>query len=307
MADPSAPASPQAPPSSSAETKAPPEGEKPAPEKSPEERAQEIEADLARKAYGLRKAEAKLRAEREEIAREKAEAQRLAEEAKKGAALKELDEFGLMEHVAKERGMTLEQLLKQVVSRYANGGKVTPEVEKEQMAAKVDALQAKLDAMEADAKARQEAELERQQLTEAETILNEVRGGFVEALSPEKHVFLSTFDQADVVEAAMRTANEYAEERGEMPELSDVLDYLEEVEAKKFEARALKAGYTKAQAAAMAAGTPAPAPERGPNGQFRPKVASNQQVAARGEAPAEWDRMTERERITRAGREVFGF
>jgi len=109
---------------------------------------------------------------------------------------------------------------------------------------------------------------------------------------------LASLEANRVAQAVLRVADDYAARTGDVPEVSDVLDYLENQERARFEAIAERAGYSKREAQAVAAEMAA--------GEPPPRPLTNAAAAERGSAPTDWRKMSERERIERAGREVFG-
>lgn len=227
------------------------------------------------------------------------------------------------------------------IARVQNGGQAT--VEQRVEAAEREAREAR------EAAAKLKAELEQQRSEEqaaherqaAEYRLNELRDTYASTIDENHHPFLSLLDPAEVAERGLFAANAYATQVGLVPPADEVIQFLEDQERAAFEARATKAGWTKAQAAAaVQAATAAPAPSGGvdtsdnpaparggltfshsadgapgaqaqgvtrdTSGRFVPRAATNSQAAARGTAPADWRGMSERERIARAGAEVFG-
>ena len=262
----------------------------------------------ARRAFALRRKARELEEKEQRLAAVEAKERAIAEREQKLAAMEGLDELAILEHEAKRRGITLEDLLRRGIARVANGGKPTPDMELQQAMELARKASDKAAALEEEMK-RRDLEAEQRRAFEAnEAMIDNYRSDAIESLDESSHPFLSTYSQDQVAEAALRAANEYAARTGQVPDAREVLDYLEEIERQSFEERAGRTGYTKAP--------PQPAPSvdevmtsRGSDGKFKIKGArtvSNSTAAARGSAPIDYRKLNPRERARAAAKEVFG-
>lgn len=319
----------------------------PEPEANHEAEAEARRLADARTAYALRQQEKQLGQQRAEL---EAQARQLAaekaERAKQLADEDALDEIALVEAIAKRTGKGVDDVVRGLIARVQNGGKATVEqqleaVSKEAREAReyAVALQAKLDRQAAE-------ELEYARMASQEAYLNQLRDGYASAIDENHHPILSTLDPAEVAERGLVAANAYVMQGYPMPTSQDVLEYLEKVERTDFEARAAKAGYSKAQiAAAVATGEADGASSAGSHevdaSDYSPyargglqfgsaadagyvplaqgvkrdaagryvaprTTVTNNDAAARGSAPIDWSSLDERDRTALAGREVFG-
>lgn len=271
---------------------------------------------------------------------DEADAARKAREAEES----QLDEIALLEAIAKRKGTTLDAVVRGAIARVQNGGQAT--VEQQIAEAKAAAEEARAEAR----RLREESEAARQQAERAaneaavEARINAFRDAYAGGIDESQHPFLSMEDPAAVAERGLAVANSYAEETGMVPATEEVLEYLEQLERVRFENKATKAGWTRAQIEAVAPGaaaaqapaavggvdtseSPAPATRGGllfghsadgapgassngvvrdGTGRFLPRTVTNNAASARGAAPVDWRNMSERDRIAAAGREVFG-
>lgn len=292
-----------------------PEGQEPSGEGEPNAEPDEAaRRENARVAYSLRQREVQLREREarlaaEERARTEAQAKREQEEKELAA----LDELSLLERIAKKTGKPLETVLRNAIARAANGGKPTPEMEAQaekdrlaQLEAKQKELDEKLLKSEQDRQAR-EAQARYEQT------LADIRDEYATAIDASLHPFLAALEPSEAVHKAMLIANEYATRTGQLPETNDLMEYVETQEREAFEARAAKVGYARAAkenpegaAAAAAAATPPPPVAAALPTKGAKKVVSNRAAAARGTPPVDYRKMSERDRVAAAGREVFG-
>lgn len=235
-----------------------------------------------------------------------------------------------MEAAAKARGISLEEFLRHGVNQMSNGGKPTPEILAEQASREAAEAKSELEKYRKEEQERREnAEKEAAAQRQA-AFLHDFRNDLADAIDVNKHPILSASEDAEeVLEKAMVLADNYARNTGRLPVIDSVIDELESREARKFEGYARKLGYSKAQIqeelelAAAEGRKPAVDPAqltdgygdrdsqepkmvRDGSGRFVPRVVSNDRAAARGAAPIDWSKLSERERIEMAGREVFG-
>jgi len=223
------------------------------------------------------------------------------------AELEKLDELALLEKRAKASGRSLEDVLRHIITRVANGGKETQEDRetrlereaKEARAAAEEAKQAVKDWTE-----KQEAAAI---MAANERIIMDYRDDALSTLSEELHPHLSTVDPEYVARRALQVADQVAGAEGVVPDVADVLQFLEDEEREQFEKRAARLKYSR--------GEQKPAPVelgRGPDGRFQPakqappRNVTNQMSASRTQSPIDWSKLSERERIELAGEEVLG-
>lgn len=143
--------------------------------------------------------------------------------------LEEMSEDALLEAVAKRKGLSLDQLVKRAIGRIANGGKANLEDEVADLKRQRERdAQAKLD----EAKQRDE-EAERNSQAAVDTFIS----GTLELISEDAHPLISDLDTAELSRRVFAVANEYATKTGRAPDRREVLEYLEQQEHARTQAR----------------------------------------------------------------------
>lgn len=299
----------------------------------------------SRTAYALRQQERQLAQQRAEL---DAQAKQLAAEReareKQRAAEEALDEIALVEDIARRTGRGVDEIVRGLIARVQNGGKATVEQQLEVVSKEAREAREAAAKLREELEARARGEASAAELARQEAFLNSLRDDYAAAIDENHHPILSTLDPADVAERGLIAANAYVSQGYAMPTAQDVLEYLENVERAEFEARATKAGYTRAQIAAATAAPETVAPpaaggvdasdwsppargglqfgsaadagsvslsqgvQRDASGRYvAPRTTvTNNDAAARGTAPIDWRSLDERDRTALAGREVFG-
>lgn len=143
-----------------------------------------------------------------------------------------LSEDALLERVAQRKGLTLDQLVKRAITRIANGGKPNPEDVVHDVKRELEQLkQAKVD------EAKQgDAEAERR----AEAAVTQYINGTLELITEDAHPFLADVEATELGRRVRAVAEEYASKTGKAPDPREVLDYLEQQEGARFNARAAR-------------------------------------------------------------------
>jgi hypothetical protein len=290
-----------------------PESAQPQPPAQPSEpTAQEIQRENARIAYALRQEERRIAAEKAEIeaARKKLDEELNASKSAERDFLK-LDPLSALERLSKERGIPFEVLMRDAIARMSNGGKPTPEQEMEDLKRRLQEQDERWEASKREREEREAREAQAAQEAQREQILANFRDEFASLIDENHHPYLSTLDTRDTVERAMREANEHARLYGEVPDFGEVLDELERQEKESFDARAMRRGYARQDSPPPQTHGNDPRVDeammqRDASGRFTPRVVSNATASARGSAPVDWKKLSDRERLERAGEEVFG-
>lgn len=259
--------------------------------------AEKARKEAARAAFALRQREQKLKAREAEVERIVQREKEIAAREAELSELQQADDISLLERVAAAKGVKLEDLLRRSIQKLANGGEPTQEMVEQAMRDELASVRKRLEEFENREK-EAARELEKQRIrSENERFLAQYRDATASAISADEHPILSAYDPTQIVMAAMRVADDYAGKTGEVPDVGEVLAYLEEQERTRYETIAKRVGSraTPEEMAAAAAAGKSPA-----------RVVTNAAAASRGAAPVDYRAMTERERISAAAAEVFG-
>lgn len=233
-----------------------------------------------------------------------AEAERIKQAAEaKERELKELldaDELTMLEKLAERRGRSVDDVLRRAISRITNDGQLTPEQREADILRRVEAAEKRHNEL----MARIEAEESKRAAAAAEaefvSFLNDYRGAAISALDEKTFPVLSAFDADEVADSVITVANTVADRTGEIPDVAQVLAYLERQEQAKIDRVAGRVGYSKQPQPSTQ--PQQPAPKRDVSGRFLPAAVPNQVAAERGAAPPDFSRMSERERLAEAGK-----
>lgn len=169
------------------------------------------------------------------------EVERRAEQRAKDAEARELklkqaeqefesmSEDALLEAVAKRKGMTLDELVKRGIQRIANGGKPQPDHELDDVKRKLSKLeQDKL----AEAKQREE-DAARNSQAAVDTFISST----LDLITEDAHPLISDLESSELSRRVLAVAEAYASKTGRAPDRREVLDYLEQQELARTEAR----------------------------------------------------------------------
>lgn len=236
------------------------------PSQAPESSSPEPAAENARVAYALRRRERALAEREAKFSDLDQRAKELEAREKETGDLASLDEWQLLQRIAKIKGLPESEIIKRGIARVANGGKANPEHEVED--ARTLAQKAR------DEAAALKAEIERRDAEAITARERELIHGYmrsaVESVDTEKHPLISDYDQNTVARMAINVANRVAAKTGEVPAVADVLEYLEKQERTALERRLerhhSRLGYAKPQAETPAAPTNGASPGAVTNG-----------------------------------------
>ena len=206
----------------------------------------------------------------------------------------------MLEKLAERRGRSVDDVLRRAIARITNNGELTPEQRESDVIKRVELAEKKHAELLERIEAREQREAEMAAAAEFNSFLADYRGAAINAIDERTYPVLSAYEPDEVADSVLATANLVADRTGEIPEVSQVLAYLERIEQAKLDRVAGKAGYTKAAPPPPPA-APAPA-KRDPTGRFLPAALPNQVAAERGTAPADYTRMSDRDRLAEAGK-----